>query len=94
MSDPLHIACPHCNTTNHVPTERTGDKPRCSKCHKPLFDGHPVELDEAVLYDSSFAKYCTNRDRFLRNATGTSGSTSRSRSILEFKGVSYQGDFL
>lgn len=47
MSDALHIVCPHCSATNRVPPERTADKPKCGKCHKPLFDGHPVELDEA-----------------------------------------------
>ena len=47
MSDTLHIVCPHCNATNRVPPERAVDKPKCGKCHKPLFDGHPVELDEA-----------------------------------------------
>jgi len=47
MSDPLHIVCPHCRATNRVPPERTGDKPKCGKCHKPLCDGHPVELDES-----------------------------------------------
>jgi len=47
MSDPLHIVCPHCSATNRVPPERVGDKPKCGKCHEPLFDGHPVELNEA-----------------------------------------------
>lgn len=47
MSDPLHIVCPHCSATNRVRPERAGDKLKCGKCHKPLFDGHPVELDEA-----------------------------------------------
>lgn len=47
MSDPLHIVCPHCTATNRVPPERAGDKPKCGKCHKPLFDGQPVELNEA-----------------------------------------------
>ena len=47
MSDPLHIVCPHCIAKNRVAPERVGDKPKCGKCHKPLFDGHPVELDEA-----------------------------------------------
>jgi hypothetical protein len=28
-------------------TRRSGGKPKCGKCHKPLFDGHPVELDKA-----------------------------------------------
>ena len=47
MSDSLHIVCPHCGATNRVAPERSGDKPKCGKCRKPLFDGHPVELDEA-----------------------------------------------
>jgi thioredoxin 2 len=48
MSDPLHIVCPHCTTINRVPAARAGSGPKCGKCHKPLFDGHPVELDEAA----------------------------------------------
>ena len=47
MSDALHIVCPHCNSKNRMPTERLRSGPRCGKCHKPLFTGHPVELDEA-----------------------------------------------
>src|SRR5258706_11016948 len=47
MSTPLHIVCPHCNTTNRLPAERANAGPRCGVCHKVLFDGHPVELDEA-----------------------------------------------
>jgi thioredoxin 2 len=48
MSDPLHIVCPNCSSTNRVPAERTGAGPRCGKCHQALFNGHPVELDEAA----------------------------------------------
>jgi thioredoxin 2 len=47
MSDRIHIVCPHCSAINRVAPERAGDKPKCGKCQKPLFDGHPVELDEA-----------------------------------------------
>jgi len=47
MSDRLNIVCPHCNAANRVPPQRAVDKPKCGKCHKPLFDGHPVALDEA-----------------------------------------------
>lgn len=43
----MQIVCPHCNTTNLVPSERLGQKPRCGKCHEPLFDGHPVALTSA-----------------------------------------------
>ncbi len=48
MSDPVHIVCPHCNATNRVPPERTREGPRCGQCHQALFDGHPVELNEAA----------------------------------------------
>jgi thioredoxin 2 len=47
MSNPRHIVCPHCSATNRIPAERTAEKPNCGKCHQPLFDGHPVALDEA-----------------------------------------------
>jgi thioredoxin 2 len=57
MSDRLNIVCPHCNATNRVATERAGDKPKCGNCHKPLFDGHPVELDEA-----GFERHIANND--------------------------------
>ena len=46
-TDPLHIVCPHCHTTNRVAAEQLDDAPDCGKCHQPLFTGHPVALDEA-----------------------------------------------
>jgi thioredoxin 2 len=46
MSDPLHVVCPHCHTTNRVRAPDLGSAPDCGKCKKPLFTGHPVELDE------------------------------------------------
>ncbi len=47
MSEPLHIVCPHCHTTNRVAPEALGSAPSCGKCHQPLFDAHPVALDES-----------------------------------------------
>ena len=47
MSDSLHIACPHCSATNRVLRERLADAPKCGGCKKPLFTGHPVELQRA-----------------------------------------------
>jgi len=47
-TEPLHIVCPHCHTTNRVATADLGQAPDCGKCHRPLFTGHPVELDEAA----------------------------------------------
>jgi len=50
MSDTpnTHVVCPHCHTTNRVPTAQLGQAPDCGKCHRPLFDAHPAALDEAA----------------------------------------------
>jgi thioredoxin 2 len=46
--DPLHVVCPHCHTTNRVASAQLGSAPDCGQCHRPLFTGHPVALDEAA----------------------------------------------
>ena len=46
MNDSLHIVCPHCDAVNRIPANRLSDAPGCGKCHRPLFDGHPLSLDE------------------------------------------------
>lgn len=48
MSDALHLVCPHCHAVNRVPAARLGQQPNCGHCHRPLFDGHPVELTQAT----------------------------------------------
>lgn len=48
MSDALHLVCPHCETINRLPRERLGEVPTCGKCRRPLFDGHPLEANEAA----------------------------------------------
>lgn len=48
MSENLVLACPHCHGMNRVPSERLSAQPNCGHCHKPLFTGHPVALDEAA----------------------------------------------
>ena len=40
-----NVVCPACAAVNRIPGERLGDKPRCGKCSKALFTGHPMELD-------------------------------------------------
>jgi thioredoxin 2 len=46
MSESAHVVCPHCDAVNRIPRARLSDAPSCGKCHAPLFDGHPVALDE------------------------------------------------
>jgi thioredoxin 2 len=44
MSDSFHIVCPQCAAVNRIPGARLGDRPKCGKCHQPLFTAHPPEL--------------------------------------------------
>ena len=48
MSEPLHVVCPHCHSTNRVPAERLGDGPNCGRCKGRLFAGQPLELTAAT----------------------------------------------
>ncbi len=43
------LVCPACAALNRVPQERLGDSPRCGVCHKPLFTGQPLAVDESQL---------------------------------------------
>lgn len=42
----MHLACPHCLSTNRVPEERLGDEPVCGRCGKPLLTDRPIELTD------------------------------------------------
>lgn len=57
MSDALHIVCPHCEAVNRVPAVRLGADPTCGKCHRPLFGGQPVPVNEA-----GFQKHLARND--------------------------------
>ncbi|MCB2025650.1 MAG: thioredoxin TrxC [Burkholderiaceae bacterium] len=56
MSEPLHIVCPHCQTTNRVQAADLAKAPDCGKCHQPLFTGHPVALDDEAAFDKQVAR--------------------------------------
>jgi thioredoxin 2 len=48
MTDPLHVVCAHCQATNRVAHERTGDGARCGNCKQALFSGHSFALSGAT----------------------------------------------
>jgi thioredoxin 2 len=54
MTDPLHLVCPHCHTTNRVREDQLGSEPTCGNCKKTLFTGQSAALDEG-----SFEKHLT-----------------------------------
>ncbi len=43
----MHIACPHCGSTNRVPDERLTHDPSCGRCGRALLGGHPHALTDA-----------------------------------------------
>ena len=57
MADPLHIVCPDCDSLNRVPGETLGSGGKGGNCHRPLFAGQPVNLD-----DSRFARHSGRSD--------------------------------
>ena len=57
MTDSFHIVCPHCQAVNRVPGAKLDQGPNCGQCHRPLFEGHPVELSQ-----SAFAKHVQRDD--------------------------------
>ncbi len=44
MTDPLHLVCPHCHTTNRVRADQLASAPTCGHCKKALFTGHSTGL--------------------------------------------------
>lgn len=57
MTAPLHVVCAHCDSTNRLPPDRLGRGAKCGRCHRALFDGEPVALDQA-----RFAKHLAASD--------------------------------
>ncbi|CAG4909579.1 unnamed protein product [Acidocella sp. C78] len=47
MADATHIVCPHCGAVNRIPPARPARAAQCGACHRKLFDGHPVAIDQA-----------------------------------------------
>lgn len=48
MSEPQLVICPACAGINRVPAERIGAAPKCGRCGAALFQGRPIEADQAA----------------------------------------------
>jgi len=46
MSASHQVVCAHCGKINRLPVERTATNARCGSCHRPIFSGQPIEVDE------------------------------------------------
>jgi thioredoxin 2 len=58
MPETLHVVCPHCDTTNRVPRERLTQGGKCGACHRALFEGRPLSLNDP----DRFAKHAGQSD--------------------------------
>ncbi len=47
MAAPKLVVCPHCEGVNRVPEDRIQEHPKCGICHRPLFEGRPLDLTAA-----------------------------------------------
>ena len=45
MTESLHIVCPNCGGINRVPAAKLSAGGKCGKCHQPLFNAEPVNLN-------------------------------------------------
>jgi len=48
MSASVHIVCPHCHSTNRVPTAKLNAGGKCGKCHEGLITDKPIELTQTT----------------------------------------------
>ena len=56
MTEPLHVVCPHCHTTNRVRADQLGSAPACGQCKQPLFAGQRVALNDAAAFDKHLTR--------------------------------------
>ncbi|WP_257165504.1 thioredoxin TrxC [Bradyrhizobium sp. SRS-191] len=48
MSETFQLVCGHCGQINRLPAGRAPGQGKCGKCHRPLFSGQPIEVDQAA----------------------------------------------
>ena len=54
----MHYTCPSCAAINRIPEDQQQKlQAQCGRCKQPLFNGHPVELN-----DSNFQRFLLKND--------------------------------
>lgn len=47
MPESFQVVCPKCDAVNRIPRERPATQAVCGQCRAKLFDGRPLQLDQA-----------------------------------------------
>ena len=47
MNHAILVVCPACDQVNRIPDDRPASRAVCGRCRSALFQGRPVELDDA-----------------------------------------------
>lgn len=45
----IHIVCPHCDAVNRIPADKPAQAAKCGRCHRAIFEGKPVDVDNGRL---------------------------------------------
>ena len=48
VNESKQVVCAHCHKINKVPAARLVDQPKCGACKQSLFQGKPIDLNEAI----------------------------------------------
>ena len=51
MKSLTHLVCPHCQTTNRLPSDQLSQSPNCGQCKAPLFSAKPFEIDSVATFE-------------------------------------------
>lgn len=57
MGQAIHVVCPACDQINRIAADRPMNQAVCGRCQSRLFEGRPIELD-----DARFEKHAARSD--------------------------------
>lgn len=57
MNHATHVVCPACDQVNRIAADRPASRAVCGRCRATLFQGRPIELD-----DARFEKHVSRSD--------------------------------
>lgn len=69
MAEKRRVVCPSCDSINAVPADRPAEAGRCGRCHAPLFQRRPIDVNASQL-QKHIAESPVIVDFWARRGTG------------------------